>query len=720
MALFWYPPQPYYGFNLATFHKEKDAFALNSVCNYSEAEVKYHSIGVLGTSTSQSTAWVIGRPKNLKVQGKSVLCVVCTCAHAFINIFGTTCLLDDAVFTFAETENKIQKDLANGGYKALPIFCPATADTPYPEIDPISKRIFSLSHDIAIFIVLEKDHCSRETEVANPFQVNYCISNAEAEKAYNLAGYPSISKESVASAVLPDMKKLHITFDDLAKAFKADKALVASPGNVLERNNDMIAITNPAAPRMSGSPLIIDNKVEGILVGSIPLDAHIYTVKTALVVKQNLKMGIDYIKEHNLPISLYEPSSAEFLSEMHRKSILAQCKILNEDAYIVYFQDNPDIWQRYNLALSASNNYFKAAVLLTKQLESFNENFTRLENLLNRLKEMNTWNLTITKHSILTHYLTAVLDQSFDQVFSDTVVLYETEQTESFSDTCNIKSTKDLQFTDRIFYYNFYPHSNEKILVKEAITGNRVTVAVKIYRGHLKNFQDEINILSSLSGERQCFLKYYGSIVENRISCIVTEICDRTLQKDMIQREKNNLPYRHKERMDIIKELLGGFTFMHKMQIYHQDIKPQNIMITAENIVKIIGFSRNIRYEDSIVDEAVTGEHSIQGSKHWLPPELVEDKSSIDSILDNNSPCDPSKSDIFALGLVFLQLFTFNKLCGLNREDQNDNLQLVIRNDVEPPWLGSLISQMLDKNPKERPLLKRINKSFIHSYLREF
>ena len=660
----------------------------------------------------------------MKVYGKKVFCIVCTCAHAFLNIFGNESLFDKMIFTFSDKEIEINQDLSDtgNGYRAYPVFCPATVDAVDGEVDPMSGRMFSLPHDIALVLVLERDNFADQKgiNVANPFQVTFQHPSGEENIEANLIGYPTVTEASVKSSVLPDIDELGISYEDLRAAFYRPKALVASPGKIIKQSREMIAITNPAAPRLSGSPLIINGEVAGILVGSIPMERHIQSVKIALTARQSLQRAINYIRENSLTdylILLNLESEAEESKSILKDALISRCKKLNENGYEGYFENNPKA-PRYNLALATSSNYFKAAYLLTKHLENLDGEFKNMGNLLRHLKEENFLNFNLQKSSSFTSFLTVTLDDSFDQVFTEKIECYKNEHIDYYHSGYDIIG---LELRDNILYHNFDSHSPDEITVREAVINSQLPVAVKLYTENFADHQLEIDTLSTLSGRKSCFLDFYGSMQRDGCLYIVTELCNKSLYQDINERKGKSNPYTYEERKNIIEALLEGFALMHTLNIYHKDIKPENIMFTAEKTVKIIDFNGRNRFEDSKAIEITTGEYFIQGSINWISPEFYNCRfPPLNSEDKNKSPLSPSKCDVFSLGLVFLNLFTFDPIADLNKKMNNEALQKLVSEVVSPPYLKFVISQMLIVDPDVRPMLEDIYSQFMSFASRDF
>ena len=84
------------------------------------------------------------------------------------------------------------------------------------------------------------------------------------------------------------------------------------------------------------------------------------------------------------------------------------------------------------------------------------------------------------------------------------------------------------------------------------------------------------NVLTILSSDRKKSCIYY-----------VTEFIDGKTLRAWIN--ENTTPYIREVR-PIIKQVVKGLRAFHRMEMLHQDLKPENIMIDAQGLVKIIDF----------------------------------------------------------------------------------------------------------------------------------
>ena len=93
-------------------------------------------------------------------------------------------------------------------------------------------------------------------------------------------------------------------------------------------------------------------------------------------------------------------------------------------------------------------------------------------------------------------------------------------------------------------------------------------------------------------------------------------------------------------RERIFDQLLAATEYLHKAGVLHNDLKPDNILITRKNHdVRLIDFG--FADDDSHYQECKLG-----GTRGYASPELVEQRYSIDA-----------RSDVYALGCIMQRLF---------------------------------------------------------------
>ncbi|KRX03493.1 Protein kinase-like domain [Pseudocohnilembus persalinus] len=152
---------------------------------------------------------------------------------------------------------------------------------------------------------------------------------------------------------------------------------------------------------------------------------------------------------------------------------------------------------------------------------------------------------------------------------------------------------------------------------------------------------------------------------------IVMEKGEQNLQSEINQRKLKNNEFTDNELDKIFKQCLDGLNFMAKSkEIYHRDIKPENILINPKTLeIKLTDFGLSKVYHDEKIKQSMAGNHTILGSPVYLSPLLwnayiKQNQFKVSHNLE--------KSDVFSLGLTFLQislLLSHKDLNGLNQED---------------------------------------------------
>lgn len=77
---------------------------------------------------------------------------------------------------------------------------------------------------------------------------------------------------------------------------------------------------------------------------------------------------------------------------------------------------------------------------------------------------------------------------------------------------------------------------------------------------------------------------------------------------DLEQYIRNNSPVNLPAAQDITKQLLCGLDFLHSQRVVHRDLKPQNVLISATNVVRIadFGLARLYTADSSLTQVVVT------------------------------------------------------------------------------------------------------------------
>lgn len=164
------------------------------------------------------------------------------------------------------------------------------------------------------------------------------------------------------------------------------------------------------------------------------------------------------------------------------------------------------------------------------------------------------------------------------------------------------------------------------------------TAAVKILHeeAFAERFKNEAYIQASINHPNIALLYEYAKC--NNKLCIVMEFVEGETLSDLLHR-KGKLT--NQEAENILRQIVSALTYLHKKEIIHRDIKPQNFKITADGTVKMLDFGiAKHKYSPKLTQLGF-----VIGTMEYLAPEQFEQKEEI-------------KSDIWCLSVMLYELLT--------------------------------------------------------------
>ena len=220
-------------------------------------------------------------------------------------------------------------------------------------------------------------------------------------------------------------------------------------------------------------------------------------------------------------------------------------------------------------------------------------------------------------------------------------------------------------------------------------------VAVKVLKDEfttddefVKRFNSEAQAAASLTHANIVSIYDVGN--EDGIYYIVMELVRGKTLKQIIN-EEGALPW--KWSVNIAGQIASALEMAHKNNIVHRDIKPQNIMILEDGMVKITDFGIAMAINAS----DLTQTNSVMGSVHYLPPEQAAGKGST------------IKSDIYSLGILFYEMLagtmpfrgeTAVEIALKHIKDPMPSIRKI--NPKVPQSVENIIFKSTAKNPKNR------------------
>jgi len=144
--------------------------------------------------------------------------------------------------------------------------------------------------------------------------------------------------------------------------------------------------------------------------------------------------------------------------------------------------------------------------------------------------------------------------------------------------------------------------------------------------------------------------------------------------------------------LKLMEQVCSALDFAHQHNVVHRDVKPANLMLTSDDIVKITDFGTA-----KILQFGTAQTAHVMGTPSYMSPEQVKGK-----------PVD-GRSDIFSLGVILYELMTGEK--PFPGQNITTVIYKIINEEPIPPrsldssihpGLSAVISRALAKDPAAR------------------
>jgi serine/threonine-protein kinase len=179
---------------------------------------------------------------------------------------------------------------------------------------------------------------------------------------------------------------------------------------------------------------------------------------------------------------------------------------------------------------------------------------------------------------------------------------------------------EDLMVHEDVVLKFLHPRlAGDQEFVKRFI--HELRYARKITHEHVIRIHDFINIGASLA----ISMEYYPG---------------RALAADIGQ----GTPFPIERGLRIMRDICRGMAAAHQVDVVHRDLKPQNILINDQDVIKIVDFG--LAAGLSPTDSRLTRSGSGYGTPLYMAPEQVRG-GSIDA-----------RTDIYSLGVIMYEMFT--------------------------------------------------------------
>jgi Tol biopolymer transport system component len=219
--------------------------------------------------------------------------------------------------------------------------------------------------------------------------------------------------------------------------------------------------------------------------------------------------------------------------------------------------------------------------------------------------------------------------------------------------------------------------------------------------GRLARFEREAKVLASLSHPN--IAQVHGFEHADGVHALVMELVDG---EDLARRiARGPIPFA--VAVTIARQIADALDAAHDKGIVHRDLKPANVMITADEVIKVLDFglakpaadetgADSLTHSPTVIGVAGTREGVLLGTAAYMSPEQARGK-----VVDK-------RTDIWAFGCLLYEMLAARPVFG--GETLSDTIASIL--DREPDWsalpktttpaVKRLIERCLQKDPKRR------------------
>jgi len=229
-------------------------------------------------------------------------------------------------------------------------------------------------------------------------------------------------------------------------------------------------------------------------------------------------------------------------------------------------------------------------------------------------------------------------------------------------------------------YQGYQETLNRKVLIKslhpQLLGDNEIRT----------RFEREAHALARIKHKN--IVHIYDYKADDRQAVLVSEWIDGGSVEEF---SKKHGPLNEKEAVALALSVLEGLSVAHQKGVIHRDIKPDNLLISINGVIKITDFGL-AQFEGS---PSVTQQGVTMGTPAYIAPELISGQAA------------DQRSDLYNLGVTLYELLTGNN------PFQADNLSQTLNNvaSMHPEPLSGihdefndLLMSLMSKVPSRRPV----------------
>ncbi len=205
----------------------------------------------------------------------------------------------------------------------------------------------------------------------------------------------------------------------------------------------------------------------------------------------------------------------------------------------------------------------------------------------------------------------------------------------------------------------------------------------------LKRFKQELILARKITHKNVVRIYDLGE-AEGGVKFFTMELVEGQSLRDLLQ-EKKTIPT--KEAISFMKQMLSGLAEAHSQGVVHRDLKPQNIMVDRDGLLRIMDFGI-ARTADTAT---LTGSGEMMGTPDYISPEQVKGETT------------NAQSDLYSAGIILYELLTGDVPFKGDTAISKVVARLQVKptpprtlNPQIPPYLERIILKLMEVDPDLR------------------
>ncbi len=221
-------------------------------------------------------------------------------------------------------------------------------------------------------------------------------------------------------------------------------------------------------------------------------------------------------------------------------------------------------------------------------------------------------------------------------------------------------------------------------MLHESLTGDE---------GFLERFQQEAHAAANLTHPNIVTVHDIGQD-RNHYYIVMEYVDGQTLKQIVRQCNQSGHPMPISRALDLTIQICAGIGYAHRADLVHCDVKPQNVLVTRDDRVKVADFGIARAMSEATLDR--------QASQVWGTPQYFSPEQAA------GEPATPA-SDVYSIGIILFELLTGQLPFSGDtptalalKHIQEDPPAVADTNPTVPIQLDQIVQKVLAKEPSGR------------------